>query len=354
MGVVGRLRYSDALDLAHAAGRETVMALHRHHHGDGWDVTEDEDKESSKRKEVVALAVVCVDSNRETEEFLGEGPKKGIHVMGLLRARDDAKAKNVLEFKADIRGKVVVVHDERPRSLRAASKRGKAICGKTQGDVTRILEKPVRQLTSVDHDLLRLELLVVARVIDVLHHPWLGLVLLGTMLHLRSHVRVSEEGLESRSDREVDEGFASPAFRVTTGFRTVWASITFGMGPDKATARIDAAVVPLGFKSGKVGDPALDALPRRHIRLWERTSNLPEGLSGHVCVDLESEGSQEFEIFFSKLLFYKEALLEMRGCRIHSNHWQDVPDVPMARKTPSLSSSQIEIAVNSSSDSPVD
>ena len=201
---IGGPWYSDAFNLAHMARREAIMTLHAHHHGDRRDVAKNKDEERSQSEELCTQRVISVNTYRQMQEFLGDKPKEGVHVVGLLGTWDDAKAENILQFEADVRGKVVVVHDEGPRGLRTVSKGGKAIRRKAEGNVSWVFEEAVGKLTSIDHDLLP-QALVVFQIVHVLDCVQVEIIVLATMFHEFCHLGICQIRLETGDDREIDE-----------------------------------------------------------------------------------------------------------------------------------------------------
>ena len=74
------------------------------------------------------------------------------------------------------------------------------------------------------------------------------------------------------------------------------------MRPDKATARVHAAVIPFRLESRELCDAGLNALPRGEVHLRESIGELLEHLSGHMSIDFESKGAQELEVILSEVL----------------------------------------------------
>ena len=181
------------------------MTLHARHHGDHRDVTKNKDEKYLQSKELCTQRVISMNTYHQMQEFLGDKPKEGVHVVGLLGTWDDAKAKNVLQFEVDVGGKVVVVHDEGPCGLRMVSKGDKAICRKAKGDILWVFEEAVGKLMSIDHNLLLLQALVVFPIVHVLDCVWVEIIVLATMFHEFCHLRICQICLEMGDDREIDE-----------------------------------------------------------------------------------------------------------------------------------------------------
>lgn len=113
-------------------------------------------------KELVAETVIHMYTNAKVQEFLSKQPQERVHIMQLLWAWDDAKAKDVLQHKVDIGGQVVVEQNQGPCHLGSMSKGCETICKKAKSNVTGVLKEAMRKLMSVDNNFLLLKILKMA------------------------------------------------------------------------------------------------------------------------------------------------------------------------------------------------